>query len=146
MFVHKSIHADKRDGIAASEFAIIMPILFLIIAGTIEITSAFFLKESLTIAAFEGARVAVQRRATTDEVEDRILGVLQERNVALGSGIANVVVSPDPRTSAIMTPIQVTVTAPTAGNTVIPMGGLFSWFGAGVISADVVMVKEFTDN
>lgn len=136
----------KRNGVAATEFAIVMPLLFLVIAGTIEICTGFFLKESLTVAAFEGARVAVQRKSTLASVENRIMAVLAERGVNT-SGMTEPIfeVTPNPETAAITTPIEVTVRAPMTGNTIIPLRGLFTWLGDGTVSADVTMIKEFVD-
>ena len=132
---------QQRDGAAAVEFAILTPLLFIIIAGTLEVCSAMFLQEALTVCAYEGARTAVQRKAKTAQVIARVEEVLDERGIVDG----DVQITPDPETSVIFTPITVTVTAPTAGNTILPLQGWYSWMGNLEFEADVAMVKEFSD-
>ena len=45
-----------KRGIAAVEFAVIAPVFFLILLGTIETCTMIFLQQSLKIAAYEAAR------------------------------------------------------------------------------------------
>lgn len=131
----------EREGVAAVEFAILAPLLFLVIAGTMEVCSALFLQEALTVSAYEGARTAVQRRSTSAQVIARVEEVLGERNIVGG----NVTVTPAPEAAVIFTPITVTVSAPTDGNTILPLRNWYSWMGAQQFEADVVMRKEFSD-
>src|SRR5690349_9007117 len=51
--------ARTERGASAVEFAIILPVLFLVIAGIVDFGRFFFLKIQLTNAAREGARMAV---------------------------------------------------------------------------------------
>jgi len=137
----KTKRQQNREGVAATEFAILAPILFLVIAGTMEVCSAMFLQEALTVAAYEGARTAVQRKATAAQVTARITEVLADRGVVGGSSSMDVA----PEAALIFQPITVTVNAPTAGNTILPLVGWYSWIGARQFEADVVMRKEFSD-
>ncbi|MCA9212360.1 MAG: pilus assembly protein [Planctomycetales bacterium] len=132
---------EKRDGLAAVEFAILTPLLFLIIAGTMEICSALFLQEALTVCAYEGARTGAQRKATQAQVIARVQEVLTERGIVGG----DVQVDPAPEAAVMFQPITVTVTAPTTGNTILPLRGWYSWMGSLEFDAEVVMVKEFSD-
>ena len=134
-------NGQQRDGVAAVEFAILTPLLFLIIAGTMEVCSALFLQEALTVCAYEGARTASQRRATEAQVIARVEEVLEERGIENGS----VSVDPAPETAVIFQPIVVTVTAPTAGNTILPLRNRYSWMGNLNFQGEVALVKEFSD-
>jgi Flp pilus assembly protein TadG len=49
----------NEEGIAALEFAIIFPILFVIMAGIIEFGMVLFMKEVVTNASREGARAGI---------------------------------------------------------------------------------------
>lgn len=110
------------------ELTLVLPILFLITAGTIETYSTLLLCEAVTVAAYEGARVAVQRRSTDSVVNNKAMRVLNDRNI-LASGIAVPVVSitPDVTTVTVLQPITVTVSAPTNGDTVFPCRGLLGF-------------------
>src|SRR5215216_3017435 len=70
-------HAMWRNqrGQALTEFALVMPILFLLIAGIIEFGRAWNIKQAVTDAAREGARYAVVQDddiKTTDDVKAKI--------------------------------------------------------------------------
>jgi Flp pilus assembly protein TadG len=63
------------SGAAAVEFAIILPILLLIIAGIVDFGRAYFTQVTLTNAAREGARAAVVR-VSPPEVQTRTQSAL----------------------------------------------------------------------
>jgi Flp pilus assembly protein TadG len=71
-----------RKGQALAEFALILPVLFLLIAGIIEFGRGWNIKQAVTDAAREGARntVVVDGRTTTD-VEDLIKQRLSLANI-----------------------------------------------------------------
>ena len=50
-----------RRGVAATEFAVCLPIVLVIVFGSIESCTMIFLKQSLAVAAYEGARVAIEQ-------------------------------------------------------------------------------------
>ena len=134
---------SPRRGAAAVEFALIAPILLLITFGTLEICSAIFLKEKVTIAAQEGARIAIKKMASQSDVEDAIEDYLSARGVdpnELDSGAISV--SPAPTALDKLEPITVTVEVPIAGNTALP-ASFYKYIGGGSVSAQVVMYKEF---
>lgn len=65
----------NERGQALAEFALVMPILFLLIAGIIEFGRAWNIKQAVTDAAREGARYTVVQDAVTDtqaEVQAKI--------------------------------------------------------------------------
>ena len=137
-----------RSAVAASEFAMILPLILLITFGTVEACLAIFLKETATIAAYEGARVATQKGATNTHVRDRIEEVLQMRGANLNGQTMNqvVTITPDASLAATMEPITVTVNLSCGGNTIFPTGHLYGWFGSGQVQGEVVMIKEFRND
>ena len=56
----------REDGAAAVEFAIIAPLLFMLIFGMLQYGLAFFQVQNLRAAVREGARVAAVRGAPAD--------------------------------------------------------------------------------
>lgn len=70
------IRAKRRDrvtdrGAAMVEFAILLPLLLLVIAGIVDFGRAFFTEVALTNAAREGARAAAISTATAANVQVR---------------------------------------------------------------------------
>ena len=61
----KTKNRKKRTGAAVIEMAICLPVSVFMVFGTIELTGAIFLKQTLTSAAHEGA-LAGMRVGTTD--------------------------------------------------------------------------------
>lgn len=62
-------HDDERDrGAAAVEFALVMPLLFLLIFGIIDFARAWNMQIALTHAAREGVRVAALGGSAGDAV------------------------------------------------------------------------------
>jgi len=136
---------QNRRGGAVAESALCLPLILIIISATVELSTTIYLKESLTIAAFEGARVAVTRDATNGKVRSRVAQVLKERHIDM-SGYSRsqaISISPNSKTAEIMDPISVQVIAPTSGNTVSPFQ-FMKFITPPEMSATVVMRKEFT--
>lgn len=106
----------SRRGIAATEAAICIPIVVLLTFATLEISSAIFLKETLTVAAYEGARVGVKKGATADDVRTKVSSVLQARGItAIRPSDLWVNVSPsDLSTTRALDPVSVQVDLPMA--------------------------------
>lgn len=64
----------NRDGVAAVEFAFIVPIMFVLFIGTVEFSQALTVDRRVTqIASSSADLIARQRKTTTDEVN----GVMQ---------------------------------------------------------------------
>lgn len=126
----------NREGIAATECALVIPIIFAFTLFTIEMCTIMFLKEAVTIAAYEGARVGIQRGGTDALVEFRIEEFLDERGISH----ANAVTIEDPGFDDAdeLEHVRTTVSVPAEGN--LPFG----WFFGGTqITASVTMRKEF---
>ncbi|MEM6981238.1 MAG: TadE/TadG family type IV pilus assembly protein [Planctomycetota bacterium] len=103
----------RRRGIAATELAISLPLLLLVLIGTMEMCTMIRLKQKLKIMAYEGARVGLLPQAQRDNV------VFQCETMANDYRLRNVAVtmSPnDPSSVASGDWFTVSVTAPFRGN------------------------------
>lgn len=107
--------------------------------ATLEISAGFYLKESLTIASYEGARTGVKRRATRAQVVQRVEDILAARNVTLGSTGTITVTPNDLSTLDTLDPLTVTVSAPTADNSAF----IFNYMANRTITTSVRMAREF---
>ncbi len=127
---------QRRAGVAAAEFAVCLPVIVLILLATIEACTMVFLKQSLSIAAYEGARTALAQSATNADVL-RVAGdVLSERRVNSGT------VTLSPVNLSAIVPGQyltVSVSAPAAGNSVIPI----RFYRGRTLTGAATMMKEF---
>lgn len=114
----KRVHSrNKNLGVAAVETAICVTAMVPILFGTLEICSGFFLQESLTIAAYEGARTAARQDATPEDVRQYVIDILEDRGVDIGNG--NIQITPASfANQRALDPVTVRITAPTAGNSV----------------------------
>lgn len=118
------------------EFAVCLPILLVLIIGTIEACSMIYLKQSLSIAAYEGVRASIRASATSADVTAACTQILDDRNV---QG-ANITVTPSSfQSKPVGTWITVRVDATGANNSVIS-----GWFyDSLVVDAEATMMKEF---
>lgn len=109
---------SKRRGTATVELAICLPLLVMLIFGGMEAANGIFLKQALTSAAYESAKMASTVGYTHIEAEARALEVLTSR------GLQNAQIEIDPPITAstpLGTPITVTVSAPADLNAISPM-------------------------
>jgi hypothetical protein len=125
----------NRNGAALVEFAVCLPVLLVLVLGSMEATSAIFVRQALTTSAYEGIREATKVGGTTAEATSRAQAVLTARNIR-GSSIR--VLPTDVRSVARGEPITFEVSASFALN---------SPFFGNVISdrtttVRTVMVKE----
>lgn len=58
-----------------------LPLLFVLVFGSIELANGIFLRQSLTVAAYEGARSATKPGGTSVHAEQRIRDVLESRGL-----------------------------------------------------------------
>jgi Flp pilus assembly protein TadG len=126
----------KSRGIAAAELAVCLPIIVLMVIATIESCSAMFLKQSLTISAYEGVRAAIAKGSSPTSIQAACNQVLADRRVQ-GSQIT---ITPNTGT-ATMNPgdyIQITVTAPCAPNCPVPT----TFFRNRTLTASASMMVE----
>jgi len=124
-----------RSGVAAVEFAVCLPVIILLVFGSIEASSFIFLKQSLNVAAYEGIREAIRLRSNNNDAVDRAQNILSSRRVkdfdiSFPNGESGSASRGDE--------IVIEVSAPTASNS--PLAGQF--VTNRLLTARVVMVKE----
>jgi Flp pilus assembly protein TadG len=129
--------AGQRNarGVAAAELAVCLPIVVLLVVATIEACSAIFLKQSLTVAAYEGVRMALVEGATVSNVQTACNQVLADRK------IEGATVSVSPVGIEALQPgdyVDVTVTAPCSENSVVPA----NFYRGRTLSATASMMIE----
>lgn len=127
-----------RRGTSAAECAFCIPVVLLLTFATLEICSAIFVKETLTVAAYEGARIGVKRRATYQDAYDQTLSILEAR------GLVNYEINISPanfNSLDALDLITINVEAPTAGNSFF----IGQFLEGRSLSATVRMVREFDD-
>ncbi len=134
----KSRVGKIRRGGPAVECAFCLPLVLIFMFGTLEICSAIFLKESLTIACYEGARSGVKRRATNQDSVDRAEEIIAARGV---TGAIIQVTPEDFSTLSALDEITVTITAPAEGNLFF----INQFMPGKHVSSTVVMVREFDE-
>jgi Flp pilus assembly protein TadG len=98
--------AKKRRGTAAVEFAVVAPVLFLLMLGMIEIGRGVMVAQSLTSAARCACRKAIVDGSTSTTVTDAVATAL----AGTGISVYNVVVSPaNPSSAATGATVTVTI-------------------------------------
>lgn len=124
------------------EAALLFPLIIILMMGTLEVCSGIYLKESLTICAFEGARAGVKRRSTAQDVENRLIEVLADRQILLPDDGSGITITPSDFSGlGELDPITVTLRVPTAGNSLYIFDSLVNRN----VSASVTMVREFDE-
>ncbi|MFY9255044.1 MAG: TadE family protein [Fuerstiella sp.] len=126
----------SRSGVAAAEFAVCLPILLVIVIGTIEACSMIYLKQSLSVAAYEGVRAALKPGAETADVDAACKQILTARKV---SGATVTITPGDFASRPEQTWITVRVVTTGGANSVIS-----GWsYDNLVIDGEATMMKEF---
>ena len=101
----------RRDvGAAMVEFALVLPLMFLVIGGVVDFGRMLFTEVTLTNAAREGARAAVVSTAT--------LANIQSRAQAASPGLTVTAAASPPGTPC----------ATPGGNATISVSAPFTWF------------------
>jgi Flp pilus assembly protein TadG len=133
--MHTPRTRSRRRGTAAVEFAIIGPIVVMLVLAMIEFSRLMMVEEVLTNAAREGCRQAVLTGATTSDATTTV------SNYLAGAGISGytTTVSPDPSTAEAGTAITVTITVPYSSVTWLPTP---IFLGGTTLTATVIMRKE----
>lgn len=116
----------RESGQSVIEFAVILPLLLILVFGITEFGRALMTANVLTQAAREGARMAAVGADPAD-AEDRITAILTAANVDVGDID---VAGPDANKL-----IQVTVTSPftVIPGTILPMSGTITLTGRAVM-------------
>lgn len=127
--------AKARRGTAIVEFAVCLPLLALLVFGTIEAASRIFLKQTLSISAYEAARAAIRTGSTTEASTASGKAILDARKV----NASTIAFTPSDITNASRGDlITVSVSAPTQKNSQV----LGKFIADKTITATVVMLKE----
>ncbi len=131
----RGMPTKKRRGIATVEFAVVFPILLLMVLGTIEICQRLFLRQSATIAAYEGIRLAARSTSNAPDVIERCQQLLSDRRIAGGQ----VTLTPNSfQNLPTGSPITVEVRVPWSSNSVTK----FVLRDQGNIVVRAVMLRE----
>ena len=131
----RSATRRKTRGVAAAELAVCLPVVVLLVVASLESCSALFLKQSLTVAAYEGVRTAIEKGATAATVQTVCNNVLADRRIQ-GSQV-----TVNPANISSMKPgdyITVTVSAPCDSNSVVPT----TFFRGRTLTATATMMIE----
>ena len=115
--VHRVKHTrlTSRRAVAAVEAALTLPLLVLLVFGSIELGRGIFFKQTLSIAAYEGARAVSRAGATSADGQTRIDEFMASRQV---TGYSVTFSPPVTTVTPRGTQLTVTVSAP------VPGGGL----------------------
>jgi Flp pilus assembly protein TadG len=129
---------QRRVGAAVAEFAVVVPVFFVLIFGMIEYGRMVMVVQILTNAAREGARVAVSDTSTTAGVKAASNQYLTAANISN----TTITVTPDPPTSAAAgTTVSVQVSVPFNKVSWLPS----PWFlGSRTLSYTATMRRETT--
>lgn len=127
---------SPAKGSVTVELAITLPVFVIILIGTIETTHMMYLQQSLEIAAYQGARVALISSSTTSKVTSTCNTILNDRNIKGGA----VSISPSNyQSQPYGTLLQVRVSAPCNLNSAYS-----PWFyGGKTLTGEVTMMKEY---
>jgi Flp pilus assembly protein TadG len=125
----------KRQGVACVEAAFCLPVILLVVLGCVEVTNKIFLKQSLSTAAYEACRTAIQSSTTTEisrSAGDEILKARGVKSATITFNPADVGNAPRGQI------IRVTVNASGRANSILNN----EFTVAGDVSSSVIMVKE----
>ncbi|TWU02624.1 TadE/TadG family type IV pilus assembly protein [Stieleria varia] len=126
--------SPRRNGVAAVELAICLPVLVTLMLATIEACTMYHVQQTLKITAYEGARVGTVPGATSTNVEFQCGNILDDHGV---SGYAITMDPADPSTLGEGDYLTVTASAAFADNALI--GG---WFYQGMTLSRSVALRN----
>lgn len=127
---------NDRRGAALVEMAVFLPVFFMITMATIETCRVIYVRQSLTIAAYECARIGIVPGMTQDAISTQCDLILSGRNVKQGT----LQLTPTNLASLQFGDIlTVTVSAPADSNSLVG-----SWFYQGkTLTESVRIMAEF---
>ena len=124
----------KREGAAIVEFAVCLPLIVLIVLGTIEAGSLLFLKQTLVQAAYEGAKVAIAS-GDSEQVEAVVDAVADSRNL---TDVSIQFTPSDLASVPAGETVTITISAPGDANSLVSFGP----FANLTVQASASMVRE----
>lgn len=126
---------SDRAGTACVETAVCLPILLILVLGSVEVTNKIFLKQSMATAAYESCRAAIRTEASMADAVTAGEAILKSRGVkSFSINFQPTDVSKAKRGETI----RVTVTAFSNANSIIPTNISENTS----ITSSVVMLKE----
>jgi Flp pilus assembly protein TadG len=129
----KSSRFNQRAGAALAEFAVVMPILFLVFAAMIEIGRMLLLQQTADTAAYEGARHAMVSGADAEE------GLVEAKRLLKQANIKDAKVAIDPTEIVEDTPtISVRVSIPLSKNCWF----FKAWSDGHSVTSEVTLLSE----
>lgn len=145
----KSLRRRWRSDTGAEliEFALVFPLLLLVVLGIVDFGLVFQQYEVLTNAAREGARIAVLPNYSAADAQARVDQYIAAGMLSMGGSVTTVVGTPTKVTigTNCMTTITVTVSYP---HQYLFLGGIASYFGASfgtkTLNASSTMRMEVT--
>ena len=132
----------NRQGAAAVEFAVVAPLFFLVVLGTIEVGRVIMVKQVMTNASREGARLAVLDGSTIASVNAAVTSYLTAAGISggsisvLNSGGSSV----EPSTLSSGDPITVKVSVPFTNISLLSKPLFFN--SSAKLTASTVMRRE----
>jgi Flp pilus assembly protein TadG len=127
----------RRRGIATVELAVCMPVIALLVVATIEACSMIFLKQSLSVAAYEGVRAAISAGGNASTVRSTCNQILKDRRVK----DATITIAPEQFDT--LNPgqyVDVTISAPCGSNNILPV----KFYRGQTLSETASMMIEFS--
>ncbi|HUY88331.1 MAG TPA: TadE/TadG family type IV pilus assembly protein [Pirellulales bacterium] len=130
----------RRTGTATVEFAVVLPLLLVMLLGIIEMGRAMMVGEVTAAAARLGARAAVISGASNAQVASLVSAYLQAGGIKNATTVINIngAAGADVSTASTGDAIQVTVQAPMNSNA----WAVNSFFNSRRISGAATFVKE----
>jgi len=104
---------EGRRGVEIVELAFALPVMVVIVFGTMETCELLFTKQSLAVAAYESGRVAARPGATSGAVNTRFEQIATARRL---SGATLTMTPADLSGVVVGDTIRIDVTAPVSGN------------------------------
>ncbi|QDT68348.1 TadE-like protein [Planctomycetes bacterium MalM25] len=104
---------ERRLGVEIVELAFALPVMMVIVFGTLETCELIFVKQSLAVGAYESGRIAARPGGTADSAVTRFEQIMTSRRV----NDATITITPaDPTAVAIGDEIRIEVAAPVHSN------------------------------
>lgn len=133
----------RDDGAQLVEFAMVLPLLLLVVLGIAEFGIVFQRYEVLTNAAREGARIAVLPGYGVADVQARVAAYVTAGRVPTAAGNPNIAVTdvaiPVPGGLPALAAKRVTVTYT---HNYLFLGQIGAWFGASYTTLPMTAVSE----
>lgn len=107
------LSTEKRDsekGASGVEFALVLPILILLLFGIIEGGVLFYNKQVITNASREGARAGIARIADENSIKKIVVDYCKNRLITFDPALPDPIVIPQNIGGAFQTDLTITVT------------------------------------